>query len=121
RRTFESAVAAWRALQAVGIHPRTVNVFTFGPHARRSRLVFAKADGPGTDVGVIGWIPSGYVALPWWQSSERARELLAETAGYLYEVLFNSGRGSSAPVVDPSPDSVQHPNSTTHVATGSLK
>jgi hypothetical protein len=96
-RTIESAVAVWRALQAAGIHPKTVNVFTFGPHARRSRLVFAKVDGPGTDVGVIGWVPPGYVAVPWWRSSERARDLLEETTGYLYEALLNSGRSFTAP------------------------
>jgi uncharacterized SAM-binding protein YcdF (DUF218 family) len=111
-RTFESAVAVWRALQAAGIQPKTVNVFTFGPHARRSRLVFAKVDEPGTDVGVIGWIPPGYVAVPWWRSSERARDLLEETAGYMYEVLFNSGRSSNSPVLAASSDSVRHPNST---------
>jgi uncharacterized SAM-binding protein YcdF (DUF218 family) len=98
-RTFESAVAVRRALQAVGIHAKRVNVFTFGSHARRSRLVFAKVDGPGTEVGVISWTPAGYVASPWWRSSERAREMLEETAGYLYEVLFNSGRRSNAPLV----------------------
>src|SRR5271166_5042940 len=111
-RTFESAVAVWRALQTAGIHPKTVNVFTFGPHARRSRLVFAKVEGSGTDVGVIGWIPPGYVAVPWWRSSERGRELLEETAGYMYEVLFNSGRKSNVPVAGVSSDCVQHPNST---------
>jgi DUF218 domain len=96
-RTFESAVAVRRALQAAGIDSKAINVFTFGSHARRSRLVFAKVDGPGTQVGVISWAPPGYVALPWWRSSERAREMLGETAGYLYEVLFNSGRGSNFP------------------------
>jgi uncharacterized SAM-binding protein YcdF (DUF218 family) len=121
RRTFESAVAVWRALQAAGINPKTVNVFTFGPHARRSRLVFAKVDGPGIDVGVIGWIHSGYVDVPWWRSSDRARELLEETAGYMYEVLFNSGRSSNSPVAEASSDSVQHPNSTAEVPTRSLK
>lgn len=42
QRTYESAVAAQRALQAKGIRPQALNVFTKGPHARRSRLVFAK-------------------------------------------------------------------------------
>jgi hypothetical protein len=119
RRTFESAVAVWRALQAAGIHPKNLNVFTFGAHARRSRLVFAKVERPGTNVGVIGWIPPGYIAGPWWRSSERARELLEETVGYMYEVLFNSGRSSDSPVADASPDSVQHPNSIRKVAVGS--
>jgi uncharacterized SAM-binding protein YcdF (DUF218 family) len=106
RRTFEAAIAVWRALQAAGIHPKTMNVFTFGLHARRSRLVFAKVEGSGTDVGVIGWVPPGYVAVPWWRSSERGREMLEETAGYMYEALFNSGRKSNVPVLDASTASV---------------
>ena len=42
RRTFESAAAAFQALQARHIKPKTLNMFTCGPHARRSQLVFAK-------------------------------------------------------------------------------
>jgi hypothetical protein len=103
-RTFESAVAVWRALQAKGIRPAFLNVFTLGPHARRSRLVFAKVEGPGTPVGVIDWIPSEYEGVPWWRSSERARELLMETAGYLFEALLNSGRSSNSPSHGASPD-----------------
>jgi uncharacterized SAM-binding protein YcdF (DUF218 family) len=92
-RTYESAVAVFRALRARGIDPKAINVFTFGPHAMRSRLVFAKVLGPGTQVGVVDWTPSDYQALPWWRSSDRAKDLLTETAGYLYEAVLNSGRG----------------------------
>ena len=42
QRTFRSAVAVWRALSDRRIHPKSLNVFTLGPHARRSCLVFAK-------------------------------------------------------------------------------
>lgn len=96
QRTHESAVAVWRALQARGIHPRTLTVFTLGPHARRSRLVFAKVEGPGTQVGVLSWVPSDYKTMPWWRSSERAKDLINETAGYVYEALLNSGRISDS-------------------------
>jgi len=94
QRTYESAVAVFRALEARSIHPKAINVFTLGPHVRRSCLVFAKVLRPGTEVGGVSWTPSDYQALPWWQSSDRAKELLTETAGYLYEVLLNSGRDS---------------------------
>jgi uncharacterized SAM-binding protein YcdF (DUF218 family) len=97
RRTFESAVAVWWALRDAGIQSKTVNVFTSGAHARRSGLVFAKVDSPSTAVGVIAWIPPEYKAEPWWRSSDRSRELLGETAGYLYELLLNSGGGSNTP------------------------
>jgi uncharacterized SAM-binding protein YcdF (DUF218 family) len=97
QRTYESAVAVWLAIQAKGIQAKALNVFTMGPHARRSRLVFAKAYEPGTQVGVVSWAPPSYETEPWWRSSERAKELLTETAGYLYEVLLNSGRNLNSP------------------------
>jgi hypothetical protein len=100
QRTFESAVAARWALQAKGIDPKALNVFTWGPHARRSRLVFAKVESPDTNVGVISWAPATYDAVPWWRSSDRAKDLLTETAGYVYEALFNSGRSSNSPGKD---------------------
>jgi hypothetical protein len=95
-RTFESAVAVWRALQTRGIQPKMINVFTLGPHARRSRLVFAKTGGQGTKVGVIAWTPPGDEALPWWRSSDRTKALLTETAAYLFEALLNSGRAPNS-------------------------
>src|SRR5262249_31161001 len=95
QRTYESAVAVARALRVRGIHPKCLNVFTLGPHARRSRLVFAKVFGPETKVGVIAWEKADYDSMPWWRSSERARELIPETAGYFFEVLLNSRRSSS--------------------------
>jgi DUF218 domain len=96
-RTFESAVAVWRALRNAGIKPEGINVFTFGPHARRSALVFTKVNWPVSKIGVIGWLPPGFWREAWWQSSDRSRELLEETAGYWYEALLNSGRHSNSP------------------------
>jgi uncharacterized SAM-binding protein YcdF (DUF218 family) len=106
-RTFESAVAVWEALKNAGIHPKALNVFTSGPHARRSALVFAKVNSPGIAVGVVGWILPDYKSQPWWRSSERAKDLLTETAGYLFEALLNSGRVSNHPRDAVVPDFVQ--------------
>ena len=76
-----------------GVKPKNLNVFTLGSHARRSLLIFTKVQGPETKVGVIGWAPPDYPTMQYWQSSDRAKELLTETAGFLYEALLNSGRG----------------------------
>ena len=54
-RTFESAAAVARALAAKHLHPKALNVFTYGPHARRSRLVFAKVFHLKASVGMIAW------------------------------------------------------------------
>jgi hypothetical protein len=82
-RTFESAVATWRTLRDSGIKPIQLNVFTFGPHAGRSALVFTKVYSGGSKIGVIGRVPAEYDCEPWWLSSERARQLLEETVGYV--------------------------------------
>jgi hypothetical protein len=95
-RTFESAVAVRRLLQASSFRPKALNVFTLGAHARRSRLVFAKVEGQDSHVGTIAWTPPDYASQPWWHSSERAKAIISETVGYGFELLANSGRMSNA-------------------------
>jgi uncharacterized SAM-binding protein YcdF (DUF218 family) len=90
-RTYESAVAVRETLQRQAVFPRGVNIFTLGVHSRRSRLVFARALS-STPVGAVSWLPKVYGPGPWWKSSERAEDLLKETVGYPFELLFNSGR-----------------------------
>jgi uncharacterized SAM-binding protein YcdF (DUF218 family) len=92
-RTHVAARTAVEKLDAFGLHPKAVNIFTTGTHAGRSGLVFAKAFGRKTRVGVIAWQTPGEAnTTPWWHSSERARALIAESAGYFYELFLNSGR-----------------------------
>jgi hypothetical protein len=109
QRTFASAVAAWQVLQARGFLPTTINLFTFGAHARRSRLIFAKVFHPGSAIGIISWMPSYEKAGPWWRSSDRAEDVIKETVGYTFEVLFSSGRHSNSPDQHLSLDPVQKP------------
>ena len=97
QRTFASARAVRAALLARGNPPLAVNVFTLGPHARRSQLIFAKVLGPHIHVGVVTWIPDTNRTGSWWESSERAADMIKETAGWLFELLFNSGRWSNQP------------------------
>ncbi|HVU18449.1 MAG TPA: ElyC/SanA/YdcF family protein [Candidatus Didemnitutus sp.] len=96
QRTFATAAAAWRALDAAHLHPAAINVFTLGAHARRSRLIFSRAFSPAK-VGVIAWIPPDRAPGKWWQSSIRAEELIKESVGYLFERLMDSGRSSNSP------------------------
>jgi uncharacterized SAM-binding protein YcdF (DUF218 family) len=92
QRTYESALATMAVLEKHGLEGAAVNVFTRGPHSRRSRLVFAKVLGSKTLVGTISWsLPESQVG-SWWRSSDRAKELVTETAGYWFEALAGSGR-----------------------------
>jgi hypothetical protein len=95
-RTFASAIAARDSLRAAGIRPKAVNVFTLGPHARRSHLTFAKVFQPDIPVGVISWTQAEYAGESWWRSSERAEDLIKESIGWPYELLLNSGRTSNS-------------------------
>ena len=101
-RTFNSAVAAWRALQTRGVHATAINVLTLGPHARRTGLVYKKVYAPAIAVGIIAFVPSWYHSEPWWLSGQRTKCLLKETVGYPFELLLNSGRASNSPVSEAS-------------------
>jgi len=97
QRTFEAAIAARETLEANNCRPAAINVMTRGPHARRSRLVYAKAFGADTKVGVISWTPESEQTSPWWGSSDRASDLIKESVGYPFELLLSSGRSSNSP------------------------
>jgi hypothetical protein len=100
QRTYQAALAVRMALEVRGPLPAAINVWTRGPHARRSRLVFARVFGSQTQVGVIAWTPEDQPDVPWWKSSERSRDFLGESVGYFYERLLWSGRwlGGGAPM-----------------------
>jgi len=97
-RTFASSIAVWDTLQRRGLQPKSVNVFTFGPHAMRSHLVYRKVLPAEIAVGVISWTPSGYNDGAWWQSSNRALDLIKESLGCIFEAALNSGRTSNSAV-----------------------
>lgn len=95
-RTFEAARTVRDVLQSRNLPFTAINVFSFGVHARRSQLVFAKALDRRGKTGVIAWVPAHYRDGVWWHSSERALDLIKETIGYLFELFFNSGRLSNS-------------------------
>jgi hypothetical protein len=92
QRTYRSALTVKQTLTALDIRPKSINIFTFGAHARRSLMVYQKALGSQTEIGVIAWQPPAYASSHWWHSSERAIELIVQTVGFFYEFLLNSGR-----------------------------
>jgi hypothetical protein len=91
-RTYATAVTAKAALDARGIKPTAVTVYTLGAHGFRSRLVFQKVFGPGTPVGVITWKPPEVSTVRWWRDSDRAVDMMKETLGCVWEWAFDSGR-----------------------------
>jgi uncharacterized SAM-binding protein YcdF (DUF218 family) len=94
-RTFTSAVAVKKWLREHGIAASKINVFSSGPHARRSRLLYEKAMGKGITIGVIAAPEDDYDPEHWWRSSPGVRTVTGEAIAYLYaRILFRTPKES---------------------------
>ncbi len=87
-RTFASALALRRWAQTNHQRMDHFNLVTLGPHARRSRLLFEKAFDDKADVGIISVEDREYDPARWWGYSEGVKEVLSESAAYVYARLF---------------------------------
>jgi hypothetical protein len=83
-RTYAAAVALKNWLRQHGAIPKDINLISVGAHARRSRLLFEKAFGGGTRVGIIAVEDRDYDPGHWWKSSQGVRSVVDETIAYCY-------------------------------------
>lgn len=81
-RTWASAVGFRRWSEGRGWRLEAVDVFTAGPHARRSRAMYRRALGEGVAVGSQVAAPRDYDLERWWRSSAGAKDVLGEAIGY---------------------------------------
>jgi hypothetical protein len=87
-RTYVSALAIRDWLAVSGQAPSRIDVFTTGPHARRTRLLYTKALGDKITVGIIAADEYRYDPRQWWRTSNGVRTVLDETIAYLYARLL---------------------------------
>jgi hypothetical protein len=83
-RTYASAVALEDWLNHLPEPVTAINLVSFGTHARRSRLLFEKALGPGIAVGIIAIPDPRYDPRAWWKASLGVRTTMDELIAYLY-------------------------------------
>lgn len=78
-RTFLSAVKVrdWATKQGLAV--TTLDVFSGGVHARRSRMLYRMAFGPTVDIGILAARPTQYDEERWWQTSVGVKSVLGET------------------------------------------
>lgn len=88
-RTYASAVALNQWLKASDLNVKSINVYSFDAHARRSWLIFQQALAPNIKVGIIAEKPIEYNPKKWWISSAGVRSIISETIAYIYARLFN--------------------------------
>lgn len=90
-RTYHSALAAKQWMMQQGISLKAIDVATLGPHARRSRLLYERAFGDGTQMGIVPLADDQYTAEDWWRTSAGVREVIGESIAYLYaRILFRA-------------------------------
>jgi hypothetical protein len=87
-RTYSTALALKKALLADGISIAKVNLVSGATHTRRSRLLYEKAFGPGTRVGVIAVPEREFDPARWWRTSPGVRAVTGEYMAYLYVRLL---------------------------------
>lgn len=103
-RTYASALALRRWLHRSGSPPPRLNLMTVGTHARRSRLLFQKALGEETQVGILAAPDPSFDSRRWWASSSGFRGVIAEWIAYLYAAtLFHPSPEPDAVVNRPEP------------------
>jgi uncharacterized SAM-binding protein YcdF (DUF218 family) len=109
-RTFGSAVALRNYFSENKIQLQSFNLFTEGPHARRSQMLFQKAFGGGVKVGVIALASPDYDPKRWWHYSEGVREIIGETIAYAYaKFFFYPTEAERRGVTDSTPPNVESP------------
>jgi uncharacterized SAM-binding protein YcdF (DUF218 family) len=87
-RTYSAAVALKQKLMRDDPHISSINIVTEGTHARRTRLLFQEALGPGIEVGIIS-VPDGdYDVTHWWRYSDGVRGVIGEGIAWVYARCF---------------------------------
>jgi len=83
-RTYLSAVTFRESAQRLGITLDAVDVFSAGPHARRSHLLFQMALGKKVRVGILSARPSSFDPQAWWRTSSGVEQMIFQTLGYIW-------------------------------------
>jgi hypothetical protein len=83
-RTFLSAVMFRESYQKLGITLDAIDVFSSGPHARRSRLLFQMALGQNVRVGVLAARPESFEPDAWWRSSTGVEQMFFQAFAYIW-------------------------------------
>ncbi|NER05825.1 MAG: hypothetical protein F6K17_26145 [Okeania sp. SIO3C4] len=88
-RTAASAIAVKEWLTTSNLKVDSINIYTLGPHARRSWMIYQNVFSPDIQVGVIALEPKGYNPNRWWQSSAGMRTVVGEAIAYFYTRFVN--------------------------------
>lgn len=90
-RTFASADTVLNWFKEHGGVPAQITLISSGPHSRRSWMLYKKAFGAQTKVGIVAVSEPAYDPARWWKYSAGFREVTDETIAFLYARLLFLG------------------------------
>lgn len=86
-RTYSTAIAMKQMLPKWGINADKFDIYTMGPHARRSYLMFSKAF-PDSKIGLITDTDPTLDSKKWYATSAGFRLVFSEWVSYFYSYFF---------------------------------
>lgn len=87
-RTYTSALALKNRLHQQSQDGMKFNLVSISTHARRSHLLFQKAFGVDTQVGIVSIENREYDPERWWKYSAGVRSVIDESIAYLYALII---------------------------------
>ncbi|MDJ0659725.1 MAG: ElyC/SanA/YdcF family protein [Crocosphaera sp.] len=84
--TAASAEAVKQWLLESNLEVKSINIYSYDVHTRRSWLVFKTILAPEIEVGAIAFCPPS--SRPWWKTSRGVKSVIVETIAYLYTKLI---------------------------------
>lgn len=89
-RTYTTALTVKQWLLANNCSD-ALDVFTLGPHARRTWVLYRLAIGRTNKIGIISFPSREYDPARWWTTSQGVRETIDETVAYIYAKFLFAG------------------------------
>ncbi len=87
-RTYHTAIATGILFEEHPEWPKSMNIFSIGVHARRSRMMFKEACGSEFNIGIIAYPDRSFNPDKWWKNSKGFRNVSNEFAATLFVSLF---------------------------------
>ena len=94
-RTYASALALKNWLHKSDLSISSMNIYSLGPHARRSWLLFNNVFDGRVEIGVLNTADRDYDPNYWWKTSNGVRSVLDELIAYCYARFFFLSKSES--------------------------
>ena len=87
-RTYASAIELNKWLVNANMNIESLDIYSFGPHSRRSWVLFQYVFDPNIAVGIVAIENRSYDSRKWWKTSSGVRTVLSEIIAYFYARLI---------------------------------